>query len=109
MIDVHDLLVVAVSAPDQQRPGAVAAHVGQVHRLDCFVEARTGHGEHYSFASRCWGGYDSIDFDSRQGVVEPNDTPRILWIAEGEPNVPFLLTLDPSDLAYWIICLSRIV
>jgi hypothetical protein len=53
--------------------------------------------------------YDSNDFDSRQGVVEPNDTPEFYGLAEGEPNVPFLLTLDPSDLAYWIICLSRIV
>jgi hypothetical protein len=31
---------------------------------------------------------------------------KFYGLAEGEPSVPFLLTLDPSDLAYWIICLS---
>jgi hypothetical protein len=43
VIGVDDHLVPALMALDRERPHAVLAHVGEVHRLDRIVEAGAGH------------------------------------------------------------------
>jgi hypothetical protein len=43
MIDIHDRLVPALMARDGERPHAVPARIGEVHRLDRFVEAPSCH------------------------------------------------------------------